>query len=144
MIPINKCLNRQLVEICSQVNRLQKTQVKIEQYLPVHLLAHCRVASFNKGSLHLVVDDAVWASELRYLIPALRDKLRAEGGLHQLVAIKLKVQHERIQQKPLNLPRHISEKTKEMLTTQALECDYLPLREAIAKLARNNVDGQIR
>src|SRR5262245_61124963 len=88
---INRCLNTRLVEICQRNIQLEELNFKLGTYLPPSLQAYCRVGSFNKGSLVIVVNDAAWASQLRYMLPELRDKLRKEAGIYQLSAIKIAI-----------------------------------------------------
>lgn len=85
---ISSCLNKQLSTICQKVMQLDALQEKIIQHLPSNLQPHCQVASFNNGCLLLTVDDACWATELRYASMELRDALR-KNGMYQLASIKI-------------------------------------------------------
>lgn len=89
MRPINQCLNPKLKEICLQAIKLEALNDIVSSYLPDAVKNHCRVGSFNKGCLQLLVDDAVWATQLRYDLPLLRDNLRLKAGVYQLVSIKI-------------------------------------------------------
>ena len=71
---INRCLNTQLLDICQRTVQLEELNSKLLGYLPQVLQEHCHVGSFNRGCLVIVVSDSVWASQLRYSIPELRDK----------------------------------------------------------------------
>lgn len=88
---ITRCLNTQLAEICQRAIKLEELNAKIYGYLPEALREQCHVGSFNKSCLVLVTNDPVWASQLRYALPELRDKLRGEAGIHQLASIKITV-----------------------------------------------------
>lgn len=91
---ITRCLNTQLADICQQAIKLEELNAKVYDYLPETLREKCHVGSFNKSCLILVASDPVWAAQLRYALPELRDKLRGEAGIHQLASIKITVNTE--------------------------------------------------
>ncbi|WP_019215256.1 DUF721 domain-containing protein [Legionella tunisiensis] len=91
MRPINRCLNPQLLAICQRAIQLDELNSKLKLYLTPPLSEHCQVGSFNKGCLMLTVTNAAWATELRYSLPVLRDKLRQEAGIYQLTSIKIHI-----------------------------------------------------
>lgn len=91
MRSISQCLNKQLADICQRSVQLEELSNKVRRMLPETLANTCHVGSFNKGCLLLTTTDAAWASQLRYMIPELRDKLRKEGGMYQLTSIKIVV-----------------------------------------------------
>ena len=88
---ITRCINNQLAEICQRAIKLEELNARIYNYLPETLRDQCHVGSFNNSCLVLVTSDPVWASQLRYALPELRDKLRSEAGIHQLASIKVSV-----------------------------------------------------
>lgn len=88
---ITRCLNIQLADICQRAIKLEELNAKIHDYLPEALREQCHVGSFNNSCLILVTRDPVWASQLRYALPELRDKLRSEAGIHQLASIKITI-----------------------------------------------------
>jgi len=92
---ITRCLNTQLADICQRAIKLEELNAKIYGYLPETLREQCYVGSFNNSCLVLVTSDPVWASQLRYALPELRDKLRGEAGIHQLASIKITVSTEK-------------------------------------------------
>ena len=86
---ISHCLNPTLTTLCQRAIELESLTAIVQRYLPEAHRAQCTVGSFNKGCLVLIVTDPVWASELRYHLPDLRDHLRHHQGLHQLINIKI-------------------------------------------------------
>jgi hypothetical protein len=88
---ISRCLNTKIADICQRAIKLEELTAKIHNYLPLDLRDQCHVGSFNNSCLILVTHDPVWASQLRYALPELRDKLRSEAGIHQLASIKVMV-----------------------------------------------------
>jgi hypothetical protein len=91
MRKITQCLNPALTSICKRAIELESITAILHQYLPEHYRAYCKVSSFNKGCLVLLVSNALWASEIRYLLPELRDQLRSSAGLYQLITMKITV-----------------------------------------------------
>lgn len=134
---INQCLNTRLTDLCKRAIQLDELNHKLQLFLPTELKAHCQVGSFNLGCLTIVVDDAVWASQLRYLLPDLRDDMR-KSGIYQLTSIKCIIT-------TIDDPRpHASKQSGLTLSNQARTtiheaseaCTYLPLKKALLDLAR--------
>lgn len=112
---ITRCLNTQLAEICQRAIKLEELNTKIYNYLPENLRERCYVGSFNKSCLTLITHDPAWASQLRFALPQLRDKLRGEAGIHQLASIKVTVSTEQCNAAILKSPK------KNELSTTARE-----------------------
>lgn len=133
---INHCLNTRLIDICKRAIQLDELNTKLQAFLPNELKAHCQVGSFNLGCLTIIVDDAVWSSQLRYLLPNLRDHMRT-AGVYQLTSAKCMVA-------TLDHPtpnrskqqRHsLSSKARSTITAASEECTYPPLKQALMSLA---------
>ncbi len=138
MRSINRCLNKQLAELCQRAVQLESLSTKLTQLLPNELANECKVGSFNKGCLLLTTTNAAWASQLRYLIPELRDKLRKEAGLYQLSSIKIAVDEPVFQyEKPVKSNNiSLSEKAKATIISESEHCSYQPLQQALLELAK--------
>lgn len=136
MRSIRRCLNRQLTEICQRSMQLEELTNKVAQLLPENMASQCQVGSFNKGCLVLTTPNAAWASQLRYAIPELRDKLRA-AGMYQLSSIKISVVEPVIQdEKPAaQKTTAISDKAKASIISESQNCSYQPLQKALIRLA---------
>lgn len=135
---INRCLNKQLLTMCQQTAQLEELNAKLRLYLKPHLSQHCSVGSFNKGCLIIATSSAAWATELRYEIPALRDQLRKEAGLYQLLSIQIKVidpQNDPIKTMKIEKPHSLSTTARHTIQTAGEQCDYQPLKAALYKLA---------
>ncbi len=89
---ISKCLNSKLSQICTEAIKLETLSSLILNYLPEELQPHCRVGSFRSGKLILITQNPNWATQLRYLAPELRNRLRSEAKLHQLVSVEIRIQ----------------------------------------------------
>lgn len=136
---VNRCLNVKLQAICQQAVQLEELNAKLALFLPETLRTQCHVGSFNKGCLVLITHDQVWASQLRYSVPELRDKLRCEAGIYQLSSIKVTVAIESAA-KPAKKTsiKPISTKARDNILAQASECSYLPLKDALLSLAAHH------
>lgn len=124
------CLNDKLKELCERVIQLDHINERLKPFLPENIRQNCHVGSFNKGTLVLVLSDAVWTSHLRYYLPELRDKLRTEGQLYQLVSIKLELASPSSlvpKLSPEKKKRVISAKAKSYLDQAAMSLKSLPL-----------------
>ncbi len=133
---INCCLTSQLLDIYQQAMQLDRLNSMVRENLSSPLADNCQVGSFNKGCLVLTTANAAWATELRYNLSELRDKLRT-AGLYQLTAIKIAVtdyEEGKIANK---------ERTKAQLSLSARDnirrigelCTYPPLQAALYHLA---------
>lgn len=137
MRSIRQCLNKQLADICQRSMQLEELSSKVAHLLPDNLASGCQVGSFNKGCLVLTTTNAVWASQLRYAIPELRDKLRQQAGMYQLMSIKVNVIEPVTQyKKPTPQASHsISEQSKASIISESQHCSYQPLKKALMHLA---------
>ena len=137
---INRCLNTRLIQICQRTVQLEELTSKLYSYLPSPLQDHCHVGSFNSGCLIIVASDAAWASQLRYSLPDLRDKLRKEAGIYQLSSIKVTIATiEAIHSIKRPDSPLLSNKARDIITAGGDQCSYLPLKQALHHLAA--VDG---
>lgn len=138
---INRCLNKQLAELCHRAVQLDELNLKVNQYLPETLRAHCHVGSFSKGCLLLVVDKPDWATELRYCLPDLRDQLRKKAGVYQLVSIKIQIAEDQIglakeSLKQTKIPA-LSVAARDACRNAGELCTYEPLKDVLLHLANN-------
>lgn len=139
MRSISRCLNKQLTDICQRSVQLEDLSNKLAQFLPQDLAQACLVGSFNKGTLILTTTNAAWASQLRFAVPELRDKLRKEAGMYQLTSIKVAVVEPIIQyEKPAPQKKYVlSEQAKATIISESQNCSYEPLQKALLHLADN-------
>lgn len=143
---IGQCLNPKLAEIIQGALQLKELNAKLFEYLPQHLRAHFSVGSFNQGCLVLVTDEPVWASQMRFHLPELRDTLRKNAGIYQLASIKINVSTDTLTQKksapPVFLP--LSNNACETILSGSELCDYDPLKNALKRLAEHAKQRQQR
>lgn len=135
MKSIRYCLNRQLAEICQRSVQLEEYTQIIDELIPAELAPYCKVSSFNKGCLVLGTTDAVWATQIRYAIPELRDKLR-KAGMYQLSSIKVNIEPPSEYKKVVKSKNYeLTKQAKETIISESQNCSYEPLRKALIHLA---------
>lgn len=138
---IRQCLNAKLAEIYQQALILNELSPKVVNMLPEQLRGHFTVGSFNHGCLVLITHDPVWASQLRYHLPELRDRLRKDEGIYQLASIKIHVSADGMLQQTTRLKKipPLSAKARETILASSKQCDYTPLRKALEQLGSHIV-----
>ncbi len=136
---ITQCFNTSLTSIYQEVVQLKTLTELVQEHLGKNEPVPCEVTRFAKGCLVITVEDAVWASRLRYELPSLRDQLR-KAGLHHLTSIRINVS---LASKPtLNTHKKkrsplLSQKAKQTINESAKYCSYPPLKEALERLGKN-------
>jgi len=132
---INQCFNTRLLELCKRTMQLEDLNTKLHALLPNTLKDHCHVGSFNGGCLVIITNSATWASQVRYLVPELRDQFRINAGIYQLTSIKVAVALI-----DTNIPSRktssasISTKARADIIKAGEDCRYEPLKEALLQL----------
>lgn len=137
---INSCMNKQLMSIYQHTLVLESLNLKLQRYLPESLINHCSVGSFTGGRLVIVVTESIFITELRYLLPTLRNQLRQDAGLYQLISIKIQVVlaiPKKLEQPQLTL-RTLSNQTRDDLREAAGLCAYPPLKNVLLALANRS------
>ena len=139
---ISNCFNKQLYEICKTAIFLDDLNRKISLFLPENLREHCSVGSFNKGCLIIVTSKPAFATELRYLLPSLRDELRKKADLYQLISIQVQIAadlHPKITTEDKTATAENSTESKLSTTARksiqnaAEACTYEPLKEVLQR-----------
>lgn len=141
MRKITQCFNTPLAAIYKQASQLESLTHLVQRHLKKneHECVPCKVSRFSKGCLVLAVDDPVWATQLRFELPQLRDKLRQEG-LHQLTSIRINLLPETPAIKPpkkKSREAFISNNAKRNIHESAAHCSYAPLKEALERLCKH-------
>lgn len=143
MRSISRCLNKQLLDLCQRSMQLEELSKKVLQLLPENLASVCQVGSFSKGCLLLTTSNAAWASQLRYALPELRDKLRKEAGMYQLSSIKIQIVETVVEyEKPSAAPHILTEKAKATILSESEQCTYQPLKKALLNLAKGATNDE--
>ncbi len=67
-----------LAELLRQTGQRRELLQQVRRALPEELAPHCVAATLERGSLRLRADSPVWAARLRYQVPQLLARLRAD------------------------------------------------------------------
>ena len=134
MRQITQCFNATLASIYQEITQLKALTALVHAYLARHEAVPCEVSRFSHGTLVLAVKDSVWATKLRYELPALRDHLRT-AGLHQLTTIRIHLSpaaHLPLKKKPQG--PLLSEQAKHIISDSATHGTHAPLKAALKRL----------
>ncbi|MCH9756799.1 MAG: DUF721 domain-containing protein [Gammaproteobacteria bacterium] len=137
MRQITQCFNTSLASIYKEATQLEALTTLVQQHLDSKDPIPCQVSRFSGGCLVLQVEDAVWAAQLRYELPSLRDNLR-KAGLHQLTSIRINLSLST--NKPSKTNSHtalLSNNAKKTICESAKHCSYPPLKEALLRLGEH-------
>lgn len=134
---IRNCLNKQLTSLCQRSMQLEELSHKVSVLLPSELAQTCQVAGYTNNCLILTTSDAAWASQLRYAIPELRDKLRG-SGMYQLSSIKITISGplKTERKAKLKVNHSLSSEAKAAILSESEHCSYHPLKMALMHLGR--------
>ncbi len=136
MKSINQCLNPQLSNLYSKIIQLKQLTTTMNQFLPNTLKNHCHITSFINGRMSIALNEVALATELRYFLPDLRDRLRKQANLFQLTSIDVCIiKHELIPIKTSHTIRQIPITAYSAIISTSEHTKYLPLKNALEKLA---------
>lgn len=124
---------RQLLKNANQQNHLDST---IRPLLPEAMLPHYLGNNYKNGELTLFVDNAVWASQLRFLIPALKKQLSQKNYVIHRINQKIMITSLSARKERKELPK-ISEENAQMLSDTADALDHQRLAAALRKLGKH-------
>lgn len=133
---INQCINQQLSAILSHSLKLEAYEQLLLTFLPKSLQSCCKLSSFKQGRMVIGIDNPALASELRFFLPELRDKLRTEAGFYQLAGIDIKI----LQALPLAKPQPIrrqyllTDNARHEILKESQQTTYEPLKKAWQRL----------
>jgi len=135
-------INQQSVlrEIVQQATLFAELQSIVHTYLPGAAAEHCQLANYIQGRLVLVIDNAHWATRLRYQQNQLMDKLCQHKQFSDLQRIQFKIRPNTAfndanqQQKPR---LELSAEAGQTIFNCAEAIEDPHLRAALERLARN-------
>lgn len=78
----------ELAELIHKVNVLKDLNQTLRALLDPKLAKHCEIANFENNTLVLTVDNANWATRIRYAIPDLIKQLKQHPSFNKLKSIK--------------------------------------------------------
>ena len=116
---------------------LERVNRTLRGLLDPGLAEHCRVANVDRYTLVLQTDSSAWASRLRYLAPAILEKLAKKLGWKAVTHTKVLVRPELPpDRQPTARTAHLSQESASLLRDVALSIEDPRLREALLKLSR--------
>jgi len=77
--------------LLNKLNQLAQMNQLLAQNLEPKLVPHCQVANLENNCLTVITNNAIWATQFRFQIPSLLDKLRMAPELTQLKSIVCKI-----------------------------------------------------
>jgi hypothetical protein len=125
-----------LSPLLERVRLLQRAEHLLRETLGVDLGAHCRAGGLTGGRLVLLADSPVWATRIRYAVPALLERLEGEGDI-PVREIQVRVGRASIAREPASRrARPLGEETARNLRETAEAVGDEALRSALLRLAR--------
>ncbi len=123
-----------LMQKASYLNKLQQC---LNIYLSAILQEQCAVASFQNGVLTILVNNAQWATRIRYQQNKLKQQLQAHHEFHDITKIIVKVSPKPLKrtEQPNNLS--LSLNTAAVISETAKGIKDPALKEALERLARH-------
>ncbi|MDR3492025.1 MAG: DciA family protein [Gammaproteobacteria bacterium] len=131
----SKLLNTLLAKI-HQLNSLQQL---LCESLDAKLAQHCQIANLENGSLIILTDSAIWATQIRFQAGDLLAKLRLHPLLHHLKNISCITRPAPVkQQEPAVKPMpRLSTHTAELIKNSADTIQHDKLKTALNKIAQH-------
>lgn len=125
---------RQLIDKSQELTILNR---HVQQLLSTELAPHCTVANFQNGCLVIAVDNAAWATCLRYQIPELLQQLRTKDQLPNLRTIRSYVNTQtQTGKQQVNKPPQLSARSADNIVDGAKHINHKDLRNALLQLAK--------
>lgn len=125
-----------LAPLLDRVRLLQRVENLLRKILGADLGAHCRAGGLAGGRLVLLADSPVWATRIRYAVPALLEKL---GDAGDIPVREIQVRVGRASVARGTTPRRarpLGEETARNLCETAEAIGDEALRSALLRLAR--------
>jgi len=126
-----------LQRITQRCQVLKQIDTILHQTIPHPLSEHCHIANLRHTTLIMHADSALWASQLRYLLPNLMEQWRNERHLPEIQKVDIKV---RFTHQPARHYTHhpsLSEKSESLLRDTAEQVTHPELKSALLKLAQH-------
>jgi hypothetical protein len=138
MRKIKDCFNKQLTTIYQQIEQLNELNTLVKRLLPASLQNHCEVTQFNQGRMTIGISEVALATELRFLLPTLRDTLRQKAGLYQLSSMSISIitAPNRAKQPTKKLQKNLSKAAQTAIAEASKMSEFEPLQQAWERLLK--------
>lgn len=130
--------NAALNNLMQRAKLLEKLNLEFQRHLPAQFSAHCRLANIDNGTIIVHVDNASYASLLRFQSPNLCQTLASE--------LKLNIQSMKVKVRPIHHANPASmtnslalpKSAASILQQTAASIDDGSLKSALEKLAKRS------
>lgn len=130
--------NPRLHSLLQQAQNLSQLQALVHQYLAPAAREQLRLGGYENGLLTLVLNDAAWATRLRYQQEQLVQQLRQHDPFAGLLRIRLKVRPASNHPEPAETERrYLTANASEHIRQSAEQIEDPQLRAALKRLAQN-------
>ena len=131
-----------LDSLLNKLNQLTRLNSILAASLEEKLIPHCQVANYANDSLTVIVYNAIWATQFRFLIPSLIPRLRNEPELAQLKNIVCKITpqiglREAPSSQVIRLMPKLSFASAEIILHTAQSIKHEKLKSVMERLAKN-------
>lgn len=127
--------NAILAQIFEKARYLSDLNTRLLRHIEPELAAHCQIANFAKGVLHIEVDSANWGTKLRYQVPDLLKVFRSEEQMHNLINIKTYINPPSAKPRTLPSVAPLSAEAKIAISAAAESTTDEKLKAALRRLA---------
>lgn len=129
--------NASLQRLVARAQIIDRLQVLLNQYLQPAVRPYCRLATYQDGTLTLIVSDGHWATRLRYQQKRLLQQLQSVPEFNQLSRIQFKVRPPSQPNTPPPRSIELSEQAGQMIQASAEATRDPALRKALERLAQH-------
>jgi len=127
-----------LPNLAQKIAQLQRLNELWQKYIDINLAKHTRVANWRDPTLIIEIDNANWATHVRYSLPELLIKLKAEKELAGLKYINwyIKPTESKNKLKPRKT-KALSKENSQLLAEAAEHTPHEKLKDALLALAKH-------
>ncbi|MEK7990340.1 MAG: DUF721 domain-containing protein [Thiotrichaceae bacterium] len=120
---------------------LREVDDVLHQTIPSPLSDHCHIANLRHTTLIMHTDSALWASQLRYLLPKLMEQWQQETHLPEIQKVEIKVRFTHQPERRYTHHPSLSKKTESLLRDTAEQVTHPKLKSALLKLAQHGAQA---
>ena len=124
-------------KLLGQVRLLRRVSDYLRKALPEPLASHCIAANIDGDTLVVGCDSSAWAAKLRFLIPQLFERLKAQTDFPLLTQIRVRVQPLNPEPFHTTIRRfHISDHSAALIDSTAESTTDPALKAALRRLSQ--------
>lgn len=125
-----------LYRLYNKVRILKGFQQIIENCLPSAMVSHIKISSYRNNSLHLIIDNAHWATRLRYIEQDMIKKLKSVDEFRHLNRVRYSVRPSYSPPSHTRPAQSISSESAKHIASVAKYIEDEQLRKALIKLSK--------